>query len=80
MEGSYFGDTDIFIEETTHLERDSTAIAIQESHFFLLSRFSIVELKKIYISEIVEMEELAKRRRAKHKRLIQNLKKKVEQI
>jgi len=70
LEGSYFGDVDILVDSTTHLDRDSTGIAAEESHFFLLSRQSITELKKVFSKEIIEMEDLAKVRRAKHKRLI----------
>lgn len=43
VEGSYFGDSDIFLPDTTRFERDSTAIcARQESQFFVLAREVIV--------------------------------------
>lgn len=53
-EGSYFGDSDIFVK-SNHLERDSTAIACQECHLFVLSREFIFQLKKTHEVEIVEM-------------------------
>jgi hypothetical protein len=45
VEGSHFGDVDIFFKEGT-LSRDSTAIATCESHFFVLSRDSINNLRR----------------------------------
>jgi hypothetical protein len=40
VEGSYFGDVDVLFEATPvrGFERDSTAIAQEECHFFMLSR------------------------------------------
>jgi len=81
LEGSYFGDVDILVNENViNFDRDSTAIAAEESHFFLLSRQSIYELKKNFSKEIIEMEDLASIRRAKHKRLIKSVQEKIEEI
>lgn len=79
IEGSYFGDTDIF-QSGRHLERDSTAKADQECHFFVLSRTVIDDLKRTFDSEIKEMESLAQKRQRKHKRLINKLSMKVHAI
>ena len=78
-EGSYFGDSDIFAK-SNHLERDSTAIPCQECHLFVLSREFIFQLKKTHEVEIAEMQELAKKRRAKHVFLISQLAKKISAI
>ena len=78
-EGSYFGDSDIFVK-SNHLERDSTAIACQECHLFVLSREFIFTLKKTHEVEISEMQELAKKRRAKHVFLIKQLARKISAI
>ena len=80
MEGSYFGDVDIFVENTTNFERDSTAIASMESHFFVLSREVIMQLKTIFKKEFEEMEDLSKKRTKKHAKLIKELAKKVLKI
>lgn len=69
LEGSYFGDSDIFVQSSAQM-RDSTAIASMESHFFLISREILEELKLQFKKEIIDIEEISLRRRAKHKRLI----------
>jgi len=51
IEGSYFGDTDIF-QKGHHLERDSTAKADQECHFFVVSREIIFNLANTFEAEI----------------------------
>ena len=61
VEGSHFGDVDIFCKEGS-LIRDSTAITTNESHFFVLSRESIIQLRRMFKTEIQEMEDLAKKR------------------
>jgi len=79
VEGSYFGDSDIF-RKSNHLERDSTAIAECESHFFVLSREVIIQLRKTFPAEILQMSELAKKRKLRHQQLIKALKIKVDFI
>ena len=74
VEGSYFGDSDIFLPDTTRFERDSTAIcARQESQFFVLAREVIVQLKVSFTREVQEMEQLSLRRRKKHNTLIKDV-------
>jgi high-affinity Fe2+/Pb2+ permease len=80
VEGSYFGDVDIFIANTTNFERDSTAIATMESHFFVLAREVINQLKVIFKKEFEEMEELSHKRKRKHAKLIKELAKKVLKV
>jgi len=80
IEGAYFGDTDIFINDVQHFERDSTAMAAIESHFFVLAREVIENLKLVFHKELKEMEDLAQLRRRKHKRLIMELARKVLKI
>lgn len=80
IEGAYFGDVDIFRENVSHYERDSTAMAAIESHFFVLAREVIENLKTIFRKEFKEMEDLSKSRRRKHKRLVRELARKVLKI
>ena len=79
VEGSHFGDVDIFFKEGT-LSRDSTAISTCESHFFVLSRDSINGLRKQFNVEIDELAELAQKRQELHTKLINNLKDKILKI
>jgi len=79
IEGSYFGDTDIF-QKGHHLERDSTAKADQECHFFVVSREIIFNLANTFEAEINEMKKLALKRQRKHQNLIEKLRKKVNAI
>jgi hypothetical protein len=73
VEGSYFGDTEIFSQNVGNFERDSTAITALESHFFVLSRDVVFQLKEIFEKEFEEMEDLAQRRRKRHSKLIKEL-------
>lgn len=77
LEGSYFGDQDVIVPKATYFERDASAIASMESHFFVLSRDVLMQLKPVFKAELREIEDLSSRRRNKHYKLIQNLKKKV---
>ena len=59
LEGSYFGDSDVLTTGDRRYERDATAVAQSECHFFVLSRDIIQSLKRTFFNEIKEMEELA---------------------
>lgn len=61
-------------------ERDSTAIASMESHFFVLKREVIMTFKTNYKKEYIEMEQLAMKRRTKHRRILKELTHKVALI
>jgi CRP-like cAMP-binding protein len=61
VEGSHFGDVDIFGKDRFYT-RDSTAIATCESHFFVLTKEAILNIKRTNYKEIDEMEKLAKKR------------------
>jgi len=81
IEGSYFGDVDILVPGLKFFERDSTAVAASEVNLFVLSRDIIMNvLKRTYAKEIKQMEQLAKRRKACHKVLMDRLAKKVRTI
>ena len=54
-EGSYFGDTDLFGRSNKQLERDSTAIAVEECQFMVLTREVIMSLKRTFETEVVEI-------------------------
>ena len=79
-EGSYFGDSDIFVKSKNLLERDSTAIACQECYLFVMSRDFIFKIRATHEAEIKEMQELAKKRKKKHEFLINQLAKKISTI
>ena len=79
-EGSYFGDSDIFVKSKNLLERDSTAIACQECYLFVMSRDFIFKIRSSHENEIREMQELAKKRKKKHEFLINQLAKKISTI
>ena len=79
-EGSYFGDSDIFMKSKNLLERDSTAIACQECYLFVMSREFIFKIRATHEAEIKEMQELAKKRKKKHEFLINQLAKKISTI
>ena len=38
LEGSYFGDSDVLVPDVRRFERDATAVAVTECHFFVISR------------------------------------------
>lgn len=78
-EGSHFGDVDILGNEKFH-SRDSTAIATDECHFFVLSLDSIKSLKRNHREVIDEMTQLATRRRQIHRQMIEQLREKVTRI
>ena len=77
LEGSYFGDVDIFANGKQFI-RDSTAIAAtKECHFFILPHSVIQNLRRTFGKEIKQMERLAMKRKENHKMLIKVLAKKI---
>ena len=80
VEGSYFGDTDTLLSGLRVFERDSTAVAATECQFFVLSRVMLHSLRLSFGREIQQMQDLALRRKQRHKKLIKLLEKKVKII
>ena len=67
IEGSYFGDVDIFQGKGRNI-RDSTAMAAVSTQLFVISRKEIIEICKRFRRVNSEMQEVANERRKYHMR------------
>lgn len=63
----------MFNESFEGTYRDSTAVSDAESKFFVLQRESIVKMQQVFHNEFNEIKQLAKLRKARHKKLIDDL-------
>ena len=69
VEGSYFGDSDIFLSDDRN-NRECTAIAACESQLLVITRKELVDLLRRFKKVGVEMRELAVERKKHHDRAI----------
>ncbi len=70
MEGSYFGDSDIFFQDES-MGRDSTAIADTECHLLVLNRKDLLNICEDFENINKEMRKIAKERKENHELLIE---------
>lgn len=69
VEGSYFGDSDIFISDDRN-NRECTAIAACESQLLVITRKELLDLIKRFKKVGSEMKELAVERKKHHDKAI----------
>ena len=75
VEGSYFGDSDILVNEGKD-GRDGTAMADLVSHLLVLVRKEFIVLLEKHETVAVEMKEVAEARKKHHIKSIEEIKKK----
>ena len=67
VEGSYFGDSDLFVTENRNV-RDCTAIAVIECQLLVITRKELFELIRRFKKVLVEMREVSFERKKHHER------------
>jgi CRP-like cAMP-binding protein len=67
VEGSYFGDSEIFISDDRN-SRDCTAIAETECQLLVITRKELIEILKRFRKVATEMREIAFERKKHHER------------
>ena len=67
VEGSYFGDSEIFINEDRN-QRDCTAMAETECQLLVITRKELTEILKRFKKVHAEMKEIALERKKHHER------------
>jgi CRP-like cAMP-binding protein len=78
VEGSYFGDSEIFISEDRNT-RDCTAIAETECQLLVITRKEIYDILRRFKKLTIEMREVAIERKKHHERAIRQVIEKYKQ-
>jgi len=69
VEGSYFGDSDIFFQDDSN-GRDGTAMADSEVHLLVLGKKDLNAIMEEFEEMAKEMKQIAQERKANHEKLI----------
>jgi hypothetical protein len=72
VEGSYFGDSDIFFQEESS-GRDGTAMADSEVQLLVLGKKDMNAIMEEFEELTKEMMQIAKERKDNHEKLIENI-------
>ena len=80
VEGSYFGDSDIFIQDESNAGRDGTAMADSEVHLLVLGKKDLNAIMEEFEEMAKEMKQIAKERKANHEKLIENIKSEFKKV
>jgi hypothetical protein len=71
VEGSYFGDSDIFSAEGIKSVRDSTAISVFESQLLVITKKELLEIFHRFKEIREEMKKVGEERKKHHSKSIQ---------
>lgn len=72
VEGSYFGDSDLFVTENRNV-RDCTAIAVIECQLLVITRKELFDIIRRFKKVFVEMREVSFERKKHHERQIKQV-------
>ena len=80
VQGSYFGDSDIFFQDEGNGGRDGTAMADSEVHLLVLGKKDLNAIMEEFEEMAKEMKQIAKERKANHEKLIENIKGELKKV